>query len=149
MPVLDSFAMDAPTISQLILRQKIFALVFIVFFMILTIELIRRRALKERYAILWVVASFVLIPIVMSHKLVAKISGLLGIAYVPLTILLTGILFLILINLHFSVALSRHRENEIKLTTKLTEQQEKIEALEKRMKELEGEDSDNPDDTEQ
>lgn len=126
-----------PTLFELILKQKMFAGVFIVFFILLTVELIRRRALKERYAILWLIASIVLLPIVFSHSLIEKISGILGIAYAPLTILLTGILFLIMINLHFSVALSRHRENEKKIAVKIAEQQEMITDLEKRIDSLE------------
>lgn len=129
--------LDQPTLFELILRQKLFAGVFIIFFILLTVELIRRRALKERYAILWLIASIVLLPIVLSHALIEKLSGVLGIAYAPLTILLTGIIFLIMINLHFSVALSRHRENEKKIAIKITEQEELISDLKKRIDSLE------------
>jgi small-conductance mechanosensitive channel len=125
--------MDGTSFSELILRQKIVAIVFIAVFILLTIELIRRRALKERYAILWMIAAFVLIPMVASHRLVAVLSGYLGIAYAPATILLTGILFLILINLHFSVALSRHKENESRLQIRLAEQGKRIEQLEQKI----------------
>lgn len=131
--------MEAQSLFELIMRQKIFAGAFILFFFLLVVELIRRRALKERYAILWLLASMILLPLVLSHKLIAKISGLLGIAYAPLTVLLTGILFLILINLHFSVALSRHRDNESSLALKLAEQQETIDKLKKKLEEIQGE----------
>lgn len=128
--------MTEGNLFELIMKQKIVAIIFIITFMLLTIELIRRRALKERYAILWVVAAFVLIPMVASHQLVAWLSRMLGIAYPPLTILLTGILFLIMINLHFSIALSRRKENETRLVMRIIEQDEKIADLEKKSEAL-------------
>jgi len=129
---------DDPNLFDLIFRQKLFAGFFILLFIMLVIELIRRRALKERYAILWIIASTVLLPLVLSTTLVSKVSNILGIAYTPLSILLTGVLFLILINLHFSVALSRHRENETKLAIRLTEQQEEINNLKKTLSKVSG-----------
>ncbi|MCC6158850.1 MAG: DUF2304 domain-containing protein [Deltaproteobacteria bacterium] len=123
--------------SELIFRQRVFAAIFIVFFMILTLELIRRRALKERYAILWVVAAFVLLPMVLSPSIVSSVSRLIGVNYPPSAILLTGILFLTLIVLHFSVALSRFKSNEEKLVLRIIEQDQDLSQLRQRIRVIE------------
>ncbi|MCL4235902.1 MAG: DUF2304 family protein [Deltaproteobacteria bacterium] len=130
---------EAPFVltSELIFRQRVFAAIFIVFFMILTLELIRRRALKERYAILWVVAAFVLLPMVLSPSVVSSVSRLIGVNYPPSAILLTGILFLTLIVLHFSVALSRFKSNEEKLVLRIIEQDQDLSQLRQRIRVLE------------
>ena len=132
--------------SELILRQKIFAIVFIILIFILTIEFIRRRLLKERYAILWLVATLVLVPLVLWFDLLAHLARFLGIVYPPNAILLTGLLFIILILFSFSVALSTARKNEGRLLMKIVDQEERLRALEKK---LEGPDQARPPDTEE
>jgi hypothetical protein len=134
--------MEALTYSELILRQKILASVFILLFAMLTIEFIRRRELKERYAILWLVACFVLIPMVLNFDIVKSISRILGIAYPPMTILLTAILFIILMVFHFSVSLSKSRRNETRLLLKVLELEERIKVLEGGKKSPDGEQTD-------
>lgn len=123
-------------LSELLVRQRIIAAIFIVLIFLLTIEFIRRRALKERYALLWLAASVVLIPLVLWYDLLLKISGVLGIAYPPATILLTAIIFIILILFHFSVALSKSRRNEENLLLRIAEQDERIDRLKRDVKQL-------------
>jgi len=127
---------QAANLTELLVRQKIIAAVFIVLIFLLTIEFIRRRALKERYALLWLAASVVLIPLVLWYELLLKISKVLGIAYPPATILLTAIVFIILILFHFSVALSKTRRHEEKLLLRIAEQDERLAALEREMTQL-------------
>lgn len=73
--------------------------------LILVIELIRRGRLKERYSLLWLLASCVLL-ILSSSKGLEYLSHLLGIYYPPTALFLVAFLFLLLINLHFSVVIS-------------------------------------------
>jgi len=127
---------QAANLTELLVRQKIIAAVFIVLIFLLTIEFIRRRALKERYALLWLAASVVLIPLVLWYELLLKIRKVRGIAYPPATILLTAIVFIILILFHFSVALSKTRRHEEKLLLRIAEQDERLAALEREMTQL-------------
>ncbi|HPQ70494.1 MAG TPA: DUF2304 domain-containing protein [bacterium] len=131
---------QAANLTELLVRQKIIAAVFIVLIFLLTIEFIRRRALKERYALLWLAASIVLIPLVLWYELLLKISKVLGIAYPPATILLTAIIFIILILFHFSVALSKTRRHEEKLLLRIAEQDERLDTLEREVARLRGND---------
>jgi hypothetical protein len=121
--------------GDLILRQKIVAVVFITLIILLTIDFIRRRTLKERYAILWLVAGVVLIPLVLWPDFLLRVSGVLGIAYPPFTILLTGTVFVVVIIFHFSVALSKSRRHEAKLLMRLVEQEERLREMSEAMAE--------------
>lgn len=121
--------MENTYLPDLLLRQRIVALVLVSLFILLILEFIRRKALKERYAILWLAATFVILPLLLWYDLLKALSHLLGIAYTPLTILLIGIVFVIMILFHFSVAFSKTRRNEAKLVMRIVEQEEKIAEL--------------------
>ncbi len=69
-------------------------------------ELIRKGVLKERYALLWLFSSVVLIFFSVSRYSLDFFAGLLGIYYPPSLLFLLAFVFLLLINLHFSVVLS-------------------------------------------
>ena len=70
------------------------------------IELVRRRKLKEKYSILWLCAALVMIFFSLSRELLHSAARLLGIQYPPSLIFLIAFLFLIIINIHFSVVIS-------------------------------------------
>lgn len=73
--------------------------------LILVVELIRRGRLKERYALLWLLASCVLL-ILSTTKIIESVSQIVGIYYPPSALFLIAFLFLLLITLHFSVVIS-------------------------------------------
>jgi len=73
--------------------------------LILVVELIRRGRLKERYALLWLLASGILL-ILSTTNILENVSHLIGIYYPPSTLFLIAFLFLLLITLHFSVVIS-------------------------------------------
>lgn len=132
--------MEQIPFHELLARQQVTAVVFIIFTVLLTTEFIRRRALMERYAILWLVASFVLIPMVLWFDVVARLAQLIGIAYPPTMVLLTASLFMILILFHLTVALSQAKRNETKIVLLLAEQQAELQKLRQRVAELEKKD---------
>lgn len=70
------------------------------------VELIRRNRLKEKYSLLWVFSSLVLLWFSMSRNSLHYVSRLMGIQYPPSFIFLLAILFLIVINIHFSTVIS-------------------------------------------
>jgi hypothetical protein len=75
-----------------------------VFFLV--IELIRRGRLKERYSLLWLCASALLLILSLSREVLEYFSHAMGIYYPPSLLFLLAFLFLLLITLHFSVVLS-------------------------------------------
>jgi hypothetical protein len=88
-------------------RVQIVAIVVTVLLFGLVLELVRRRRLVERYALLWMSAAFALLVLAVWRDLLNIGSDFLGIA-VPsnaLFLVAFGVIFVLL--LHFSVATSR------------------------------------------
>jgi hypothetical protein len=87
--------------------------------LVAVIELIRRGRLKEKYSLLWLFASSVLLLLSASRGLLNYISRLLGVFYPPSLLFLLAFLFLLLITLHFSVVVSGLSEKNKQLAQEL------------------------------
>ena len=71
------------------------------------LEMVRRRRLMERYALLWLLSAVVLLALAIWSSALAKISHAIGVIYPPNALFFIGIGFILLLLLHFSVAVSR------------------------------------------
>jgi hypothetical protein len=76
----------------------VFALVF---------EMVRRRRLHERYAILWLAAALALVVLAAWTQLLERISRAVGIATPSNAFFVIAFSFLLLLVLHFSAVVSR------------------------------------------
>ncbi len=93
---------------------------------VVIIELIRRNRLKERYSLIWLAASAVLIVFSLWRGLLHFISLSLGIYYPPSFLFLLAILFLLALLLHFSVILSSLSEKNKRLAQEIAMLKEKL-----------------------
>lgn len=84
------------------------------------IDFIRRGLLKEKYSVLWIASALVIMALSVKKGLLDAIAGLLGIAYPPSLLFLVAFIFILLINLHFSVVISILHEKNKALVQKLT-----------------------------
>ncbi len=82
-------------------------------------ELIRRNKLKEKYSLLWLASSVVILFFSVSRKSLETISLLVGIQYPPSFLFLLATLFLIVINIHFSTVISELFEKNKTLTQEI------------------------------
>lgn len=87
-------------------QQQLFALIAGVAIFLSIIELIRRRLLREEYAWLWFATGFVIFVLVIWYDLLRELSRLIGAKVVTTTLFLFALLFLILINVHYSIKIS-------------------------------------------
>jgi hypothetical protein len=71
------------------------------------LELVRRRRLLERYALLWLFSAAILLLLAIWRGLLADIADLLGVAYPPNALFLIAFGFVLVLLLHFSLAVSR------------------------------------------
>jgi len=71
------------------------------------IELVRRRRLLERYALVWLLSSVVLLGLAIWRGALDRIAELVGIAYPPNALFIVAFGFVLWMLLHFSVAVSR------------------------------------------
>lgn len=83
------------------------------------IELIRRGRLKEKYALLWLFSSIMMLSLSLSRDILEGLSKLVGIYYAPSLLFLVAFIFLLLINLHYSVVLSELSEKNKRLTQEI------------------------------
>ena len=81
----------------------------------LVLELIRRGRLKERYSLLWLFSSLVLLILSLSRGLLEFLSRQVGIYYPPSLLFLIAFVFLLLITLHFSAVISGLSEKNKRL----------------------------------
>lgn len=95
------------------------AIVASILIFLFIIELIRRGRLKERYALLWLFSSLLMLGLSLSRDILEGISKIAGIYYPPSLLFLMAFLFLLLINLHFSVVLSELSEKNKRLTQEI------------------------------
>ena len=71
------------------------------------LEMVRRRKLREEYSILWLAGSVVILVLSLKQDWLIGIALAAGIAYPPSFLFLVGILFILLILIHFSIAISK------------------------------------------
>jgi hypothetical protein len=116
-------AKTTPTTATL-QRVGVVAIAVVVFALIF--ELVRRRALMERYALLWLVAAVALVVLALWRGLLTSISGDLHI-YTPVNALFAaGFVFVIVLLLHFSMVISRLSEQNKILAQRLALLDERV-----------------------
>jgi hypothetical protein len=96
------------------LKLQLFAIVASGLLFLVIFELLRRRRLIERYALLWLLSSIVLLVLASWTGLLEILSDALGIVYPPNALFLIAFAFVLLLLLHFSIAISR-LSNETKV----------------------------------
>lgn len=85
---------------------KIVAIVSSVLMFAVVIELVRRRRLKEEYSLLWIITSLILLVLSIWYGLLVKITKLIGGVLPSSTLFFFGLVFALLVLLHFSVRIS-------------------------------------------
>jgi hypothetical protein len=88
--------------------------------LLVVLELIRGRRLKERYALLWLVTGVVLLVLSAWRGGLNTIAGWLGVAtYPPAILFAVATLFVIVVLLHYSTVLSRLDDENTLLAQRL------------------------------
>ena len=89
------------------IRNKMVALIFGIGMLIIIIDLVRRRKLREEYSWLWLMTGGGILLLTLWFDLLKWVTHLVGAIMPSSTIFLFAFLFLIFISLHFSVVISR------------------------------------------
>lgn len=88
-------------------RAMLFGLAASVATLLLVLELVRRRRLREEYSLLWLATAIVLIVLSLSRPLLDVLAEFVGIFYPPSALFLVAVVFILFILLHFSTVLTR------------------------------------------
>jgi hypothetical protein len=95
--------------------QRIGVIAIAVLMFLVVVELVRRRRLMERYALLWLGAALVLVVMAVWKGLLTTVSADLGIHYPPSTLFAIGFGFVVVLVLSFSLVVSRLSEQNKRL----------------------------------
>ena len=96
----------------------------------LVFELVRRRRLMERYALLWLFAAAVLLGLAAWKNLLEHVASTIGIYYAPSALFVIAFGFILVLLLHFSLVISRLADQNKVLAQRLGMLQQRVDLLE-------------------
>jgi hypothetical protein len=88
-------------------RLQLVAVAASLLLLVVVFELVRRKRLLERYALLWLLSAFVLLLLSAWGDLLEHVSSAIGIHYAPSALFVIAFGFVLLLLLHFSLVVSR------------------------------------------
>jgi hypothetical protein len=89
------------------LRIQLVSIVAAAGLFVVVLEMVRRRRLLERYALLWLFSALALLGLALWSGLLERIASTIGIYYPPNALFLIAFGFVLVLLLHFSLAVSR------------------------------------------
>ena len=123
-------------LQELPTQQKITAVVLAGLILVVVIELIRKRKLREEYSVLWVGTSVVLLALALEPRLLNFFQTMIGAVLGTSALFFGGMVFLVLLALQFSVRLSRLTFRSKQLSQQVALQQLELERLHERLRTL-------------
>jgi hypothetical protein len=114
-------------------RIQIVAIVAAGGLMLVLLELVRRRSLLERYALLWLFSALVLLGLAVWRDLLEEVATALGVAYPPNALFLIAFAFVLVLLLHFSLAVSRLSDQTKVLAQRLALLEERLRTRDERI----------------
>lgn len=87
-------------------RLRIITIIGALLLLVLVLDLVRRRKLKEEYSVLWILTAIVVFVLSVWFGLLTSVTDLLGLSAPASTIFFFGLVFFLLLLLHFSVRVS-------------------------------------------
>jgi hypothetical protein len=113
--------------------QRIVAIALTGGLILFILELVRRKALMERYAILWLFSAFALLLLAAWKGLLTTVAFKVGIHYPPSLLFAVAFGVELLLLLHFSLAISSLTDQNKVLAQRLGILQHRLEQVERRL----------------
>ena len=107
-------------------RIQIVSIVAAILLLFVILELVRRRRLLERYALVWLGSAFVILALAIWRGALTDLAKTLGIAYPPNALFVIAFGFVLLLLLHFSLAVSRLADQSKVLAQRLAMLEERV-----------------------
>lgn len=118
------------------LRNVVVAVIISIGMLVLVIELVRRRKLREEYSWLWLLTISMIVVLSVWFRFLEWISSLIGAVVPSSTIFFLAFLFLVFISLHFSVVVSKLTNRNIDLAQRYAFLESEMNELKKQVKSL-------------
>ena len=111
------------------LKVSIAGAVASVLLILVVLELIRSRRLRERYALLWLATGVVLLVLSLWRGGLNTIASWFGVTgYPPAVLFAVGVLFILLVLLHYSTVISKLADQNVILAQRLALLEERLHA---------------------
>jgi hypothetical protein len=101
------------------LRISIVAALASLILLIVVFELMRRRRLQERYALLWLLTGLVVLVLSVWRDGLGTFSRLIGVYYPPSALFVLASFFVLIVLLHYSTVISKLSEQNTILAQRL------------------------------
>jgi hypothetical protein len=109
--------------------QRVIAIVISSGLLLLILELVRRKRLMERYALLWLFSSLLLLVLSVWSGLLNGLASTLGVSYPPSALFAVAFMVVLVLLVHFSLAVSRLSDQNKMLAQRLGILQQRVERL--------------------
>ena len=109
---------------------RILAIVISIAIAAVTLELIRREKLKERYSLLWLATAFSIFLLSCWSGVLDFIAGTSGVKIPSNALFFIGNVFLMLIVFHLTIVISELSRKNDRLTQEITHMKKRVESLE-------------------
>lgn len=87
-------------------QQQIFSILVSLAVFFFTIDLVRKKRLREEYSLLWLGTSVLMIVLIIRYEWLLALTKVIGAVLPTTTLFLGSILFLILLSVQFSIKIS-------------------------------------------
>src|SRR3954469_1002259 len=94
--------------------------------LLIVLELVRRRRLLERYALVWLASAPILLALGVWEGLLGKVADAIGVFYPPTALFVIAFGFVLFLLLHFSTAVSRLTDQSKVLAQRLALLEERV-----------------------
>jgi hypothetical protein len=110
-------------------RVQLIAILASVGILLLVLELVRRRRLMERYALLWLLSGITLLVLSVWRGLLEGLADVVGIAYAPSALFIVAMAMGLLLLLHFSLVISHLHDQTKVLAQRVGMLQQEVDGL--------------------
>ena len=117
--------------ASLVMRMRTVLGLLSFLVLMITLEAVRRFAMEERYALLWVSTGIILVVFAIYPDAVGWLAALTGMQYVS-AITMVVFAFLLLVAFHFSLALSQLRADQKRISQHAASLELRVAELEKK-----------------
>ena len=115
--------------------QKIFGVVTVLFLFFTIIFLVKKGRLREEYAWMWLLTAVIMMVVALWYDALLFVTNLIGAVLPTTTLFIFGIIFLILLSLHFAIKISLLTHEVKNLAQKISileaESEQEISSIEK------------------
>jgi hypothetical protein len=110
-------------------HQRIIAIIVSASLLLLILELVRRRRLMERYALLWLFSAALLLVLSVWSGLLNTLASAFGVSYPPSALFAVAFGVVLVLLIHFSLAVSRLSDQNKVLAQRIGLMQRQLDEL--------------------